>query len=96
MRTRFVISALLLLFCLLAFSSNPTKSDYVSFVKEEITEEGHPFIGMFTSPLVNNFTTKQNYGLFTIYKTKFEEKDKEYMQAIGIFNNFYWIHTPDK
>ena len=96
MRKRLIFSAALLLFSLFAFSSNPTKADYVSFVKDEFTEEGHPFIGMFTSPLVNTFTTKQNFGLFTIYKTKFDEKDKQYMQAIGIFNNFYWIHTPDK
>jgi hypothetical protein len=96
MRKRYIISFVLLIICLFAVASNPTKADYVSFVKEELSEDGHPFIGMFTSPFVNAFTTKQNYGLFTLYKTKFDEKDKEYLHAIGFFNNFYWIHTPDK
>ncbi|MEH6957211.1 DUF4359 domain-containing protein [Neobacillus drentensis] len=96
MRKRYIITCVLLVICLIAVASNPTKADYVSFVKEEFTEEGHPFIGMFASPFVNAFTTKQNFGLFTLYKTKFEEKDKEYMQAIGFFNHFYWVHTPEK
>ncbi|MGG1678440.1 DUF4359 domain-containing protein [Neobacillus sp. NRS-1170] len=93
MRKRYFIATAILVVCLFAFASNPTKADYVSFVKDEITSEGHPFIGMFTSPLVNTFTSKQNYVLFSIYKTKFEDKG-ESMTAVGAFNNFYWINSP--
>ncbi|MEH7335284.1 DUF4359 domain-containing protein [Neobacillus drentensis] len=92
MRKRYFIATAILVISLFAFASNPNKADYVSFVKDEITSEGHPFVGMFTSPFVNTFTSKQNYGLFSIYKTKFD--DKESLTAIGAFNNFYWINSP--
>lgn len=87
------ILVLLLLFCIFAYGSNPSKTEYVSFVKEELTKEGHPFIGIMTGPFVNAYTTKHNYGLFTLYETQVDEKDS--LKAIGFLNSFYWIHTPD-
>ncbi|MGX6445249.1 DUF4359 domain-containing protein [Neobacillus sp. K501] len=83
-----------LIFLVLAFATNPSKDEYVSFVKEEITSEGHPIIGMLSGPVINTFTIKKNYGLFTFYKTKFDDSKDEYVTAIGFLNNFYWVHSP--
>ncbi|MGD6792524.1 DUF4359 domain-containing protein [Metabacillus indicus] len=49
---------------------------------------------MFTSPFVDSFTSKKNYGLFTLYETKFDDKDS--ITAIGFLNNFYWIDYPEQ
>jgi hypothetical protein len=62
-------------------------------VKEELTKEGHPIIGMFASPFVNAGTIKHNFGIFTLYETQLDDKNS--LKAIGFLNHFYWIHTPD-
>lgn len=94
MRKRYIVATAILIFCLFAIASNPSKADYVSFVKDELKQEGHPVIAMFTSPFVDSFTSKKNYGLFTLYETKFDDKDS--ITAIGFLNNFYWIDYPEQ
>jgi Domain of unknown function (DUF4359) len=94
MKKKFIL-ILIFTISLIALTSNPSKADYVSFVKDELSSDGHPILGAFASPLVSAFTTKQNFGLFTVYETRFDDKDKEYLKAIGIFNHFFWLHTPE-
>jgi hypothetical protein len=95
MKKRYIFSLAILIFSLFAYGSNPTKDEYVSFVKEEITGEGHPIIGMISGPLINTVTTKKNFGLFTLYETKFDNKKGDNAKAIGFLNNFYWVHWPE-
>jgi hypothetical protein len=94
MKKRYILFIAFFILVLFAVVSNPTKDEYVSFVKDEISEGGHPIIGMFSGPLVNTFTSKKNFGIFTLYETRFEDKSGEYAQAIGFLNNFYWVHSP--
>ncbi|USK61363.1 DUF4359 domain-containing protein [Peribacillus asahii] len=91
---KYIISIALLIIVLFATTSNPSKADYVSFVKEEISDEGGKFLGIISGPFIDTFTTKKNFGLFSLYETKFEE-DEEKLLAIGLFNNFIWISTPE-
>jgi hypothetical protein len=94
MKIQYIISIALLITVLFATTSNPSKADYVSFVKDEISEESGGFLGMISGPFIDTFTTKKNFGLFSLYETKIEE-DKEKLLAVGLFNNFIWLHTPE-
>ncbi len=95
MKKRYIIFLTLFVLCFFAVISNPSKEEYVSFVKEEIAGEGHPFMGMFSGPFINAFTKKQNFGLFTLYETQFDETKGDYLKAVGFLNNFYWVHMPE-
>ncbi|MGW6384937.1 DUF4359 domain-containing protein [Peribacillus butanolivorans] len=94
MKKQYMISIALLLIILFASVSNPSKTDYVSFVKEEISNEAGGFFGMISGPIINSFTAKKNFGLFSIYETRVEGS-KEKLLAVGLFNNFIWLHTPE-
>ncbi len=68
---------------------NPTnKSEYVSWVKEEMKSDAG-FLVWIIGPIIDSSTTKQNYGLFTVYKTEFAEDDK--LLAVGVLNNYIWL-----
>ncbi|MFI8496489.1 DUF4359 domain-containing protein [Peribacillus butanolivorans] len=95
MKKQYIISIALLLIILFATASNPSKTDYVSFVKEEISTEAGGFFGMISGPFINSFTTKKNFGLFSIYETRVEG-NKEKLVAVGLFNNFIWLQTLER
>lgn len=86
----FVLFALLFI-SFTAYLTNPSKNDYVSFVKQELVNEEQQFAAMIGGPIIDATTTKKNYGLFTIYKTQYNEKDRERMRAIGLFKQFVWL-----
>jgi len=94
MKIQYFLAIALLIVVLFALTSNPSKDDYVAFAKNEITEEAGGFVGMISGPFINSYTTAKNYGLFSLYETKVEE-DEEKLMAVGLFNNFIWISTPE-
>ncbi|TYS66388.1 DUF4359 domain-containing protein [Bacillus infantis] len=91
MKKEYIIGLFLLIFFLLAMVSNPSKSDYVSWVKEGIQEEEGVFIGLISGPFLNSYTTKKDFIIFTVYSTSFGEKESEKLVAVGILNNFIWL-----
>lgn len=93
MKKRFLILISLLLFLLIASLTNPTKDDYVSFVKEELVKEEQQLIAVFAGPFIDAYTTKQNFGIFSIYNTQFSKKEKQPIKAIGLFNQFIVIKS---
>lgn len=94
MKKKYVILFTLLLIVLFALTSNPSKDDYVSFVKDESNGESK-LVVMIKGPIIDSFTTKKNYGIFSLYETKFEEKKEEKLLAVGLFNNFIWVNAPE-
>lgn len=93
MKKKYYFLITLLIVVLFALTSNPSKDDYVSFVKDE---SGDGLLGMITGPITDSFTTKRNYGVFSLYETKYDEKEEEKLLAVGLFNNFIWVNNPEE
>ncbi|MFE8698004.1 DUF4359 domain-containing protein [Cytobacillus sp. FJAT-53684] len=91
MKKGYVLSLLILILVLFAATSNPSKSDYVAWVKEGIQEEEGFLLGMISGPLLNGYTTKKSYGVFTVFETSIDKNDEDKLVAIGLLNNFIWI-----
>lgn len=88
---KYFILTILLLVVLLAFTFNPSKDQYVAFAKEEISDNKGKLLGMVSGPVIDSFTVKKNYGVFSLYETEFEKEDK--VVAVGFLNNFYWVNN---
>ena len=86
---KYFILTIVLIVVLLAFTFNPSKDQYVSFVKEEISDNSGKLLGMVSGPIIDSFTIKKNYGVFSLYETEFEKEEK--LVAVGFLNNFFWI-----
>ncbi|WP_019416264.1 DUF4359 domain-containing protein [Paenisporosarcina sp. TG20] len=93
MKKKYYFIITLLIVVLFALTSNPSKDDYVSFVKDE-SNDG--LLGMITGPITDSLTTKKNYGVFSLYETKYDEKEEEKLLAVGLFNNFIWVNNPEE
>lgn len=79
--------------------TNPSKADYVSWVKEKAAiKVNSPLkLGLNTfvvQPIIESSTTSNNYIFFSIYKTTFGTNNNE--QVLGIFNNFIEIPKSSK
>ncbi|MBK1811527.1 DUF4359 domain-containing protein [Clostridium sp. YIM B02505] len=90
-----VISIILVLLSIATFT-NPTKGDYINWVKESsqkshsLLEKG--FIILLGDTVVNNTTTSNNFVIFSSYNTKI---GSEKIKTIGAFNNFLTISDVD-
>ncbi|HBK69356.1 MAG TPA: hypothetical protein DDZ91_11995 [Firmicutes bacterium] len=84
-----------ILVCLavLLFIANPTKSNYVSWAKEQISSDSSSvfekiltaFLG---ESLIENSTSTANYLLFSIFTTKWDGQE---IKVLGILRNFILI-----
>ncbi|TCZ74303.1 hypothetical protein E0485_20205 [Paenibacillus albiflavus] len=78
----------------LLFLTNPTKDEYVSWMKDKSTansgqiEKG--LVSVFGNFIYGGTTTSTNLYLFSIFETKLDT-DKPY-RVIGIFKNFIPIN----
>jgi len=78
----------------LLFLTNPTKDEYVSWMKDKSTvnsgqiEKG--LVSMFGNFIFDQTTTSTNLYLFSFFETKLD-KDKSY-KVVGIFKNFIPIN----
>lgn len=88
---KYFILTILLIVVLLAFTFNPSKDQYVTFAKEEVSDSKGKLLGMVSGPIIDSFTVKKNYGVFSLYETEFEKEEK--MVAVGFLNNFFWINN---
>jgi hypothetical protein len=89
---RKVIIAILVL-AVLAFFSNPSKEQYVSWAKNEaIKENGKGLAGALTSmvapTVIDGSTQADSYMLFTVFHTKIARKE---VFVLGAFNSFVRI-----
>ncbi|PKM42053.1 MAG: hypothetical protein CVV03_10640 [Firmicutes bacterium HGW-Firmicutes-8] len=78
--------------------TNPKKSDYVSWVREQSTVETAKFHDKASSELsspkeVENSTLTNNYVLFSIFAS---ETDTFKSQVVGILNNFLVLSSTEK
>ena len=88
---KYFILTILLIVVLLAFTFNPSKDQYVTFVKADISDNSGKLLGMVSGPIIDSFTIKKNYGVFSLYETEFEKEEK--LVAVGFLNNFFWINN---
>lgn len=87
---------LVLVLALLAIS-NPSKSEYTTWVLEQTKKEtgeqySQEFIESVGGPMISAVTTRSNYLLFSIYTTDIEG---EKASTLGVFNCFF-ILSGDK
>lgn len=92
MRLKIVIGILATLLLTASFT-NPTKEQYIRWVKEKtIDQSGQGFIGIVASmvvPTIIDGTTKvSNYGIFSLYNTGISDEE---ITVLGVFNNFLEI-----
>lgn len=76
--------------------TNPAKDEYNSWLYEEIMSNSSNMIEkginslIFNEKVINSVTTSDDYIIFSIYRTEF---NNDYIKFIGIFNNFIPIST---
>jgi hypothetical protein len=76
----------------LLLATNPQRADYVGWLKEEAVQEesnGVVVKGAITllgDWLIGSSTTSRDFGIFSVYKTKFDESTT--ITSLGIFNRF--------
>lgn len=87
-RRKYIIIAIIAL-TLTLIITNPTKDDYVEWTVEQLSEDNVGILSLFSRPIIRNMTTHKNYGLLSIYETKYDENSRTV--AIGVFNNFVVI-----
>jgi hypothetical protein len=91
MKRKVIIAVLVL--AILAFFSNPSKEQYVSWAKNEaIKENGKGLAGALTSivapTIIDGTTQADNYIFLTIFRTKIARKE---VFVLGAFNSFIRI-----
>lgn len=92
-----VISFVLILFVLVIMAiTNPTKADYVSWIKEQATRQtdnsiSAGLISLFGGTLIDSETTTKNFIFFTIFTTNAENKNAV---TVGLFHNFIPSNMP--
>ncbi|MBM7644097.1 hypothetical protein JOD45_000288 [Scopulibacillus daqui] len=74
----------------LAIATNPTRSEYISWLKDKAIESPHTrldkgIVTLVGEKALNTKTTTKDYGLFTVYVTSTK---KDSMVALGVFNHF--------
>jgi len=87
-----IISGFIILFFLLAMSTNPTKEDYVQWVSSQVKEENW-IVGAISGPVFREFSEEKNFIAFTIFETKFDENEK--MISLGAFNKIFTVYTSE-
>lgn len=66
-------------------ATNPNKSEYQSWVSDQVTKENGLFLGWITKPIINAGTTHHDYIFFSVFETKIQN---EKVVSIGAFNHF--------
>jgi len=87
-----IISGFIILFFLLAMSTNPTKEDYVHWISSQVKEENW-IVGAISGPIFRELSKEKDFIAFTIFETQFDEDEK--MISLGAFNKIYTIYTSD-
>jgi hypothetical protein len=84
---------ILIFFATAAAFTNPSKPQYINWVKERIINESNGGLaGVFTAwlapTIIDGTTQADNYLLFTVYKTKIGGAESI---VLGAFNHFFGI-----
>jgi hypothetical protein len=87
MKTIIIIGLLAIIMAL----TNPTKAEYVEWVTTEMKKQSDNFltdwgIDYFAPNHIDKNTTVEDYVIFTVYKTNFDE---ETVTTLAIFKNFF-------
>lgn len=92
--TKFMIIITLFILCaFICISTNPSKTQYTTWVKEEYLTSttmnsiglAEVFVHLAGSSLIKESTSSKNYALFTIYDTQFYDT---HFKVVGILNHF--------
>ncbi|EIT85257.1 lipoprotein [Fictibacillus macauensis ZFHKF-1] len=87
MKRKSIITGFLLSLLILMAVTNPSKTDYESWVSEEITKKEGALMSWLSKPVINSMTEKNDYLFFSVYKTKI---GKNVITTYGAFNHFLW------
>ncbi len=80
------------------FGTNPNQDEYVSWLKQQATSQttgdefGRALILIFGGPVFNLSTTRDDFLLFSIYKTDLGNGAK--IKALGLLHHFVQIDEP--
>lgn len=93
---RIIYIICLVVFVFFLTQTNPTRSEYVTWMNEKtLNESSNLFekgvISLVGETFFDASTTQSNYYLFSIYTTDFGEFGKGKIKSIGIFNQFFSI-----
>lgn len=74
--------------------TNPSKSDYLSWAKEQVLNStkdasDRAIVSLFTNSILETSTTTKNCIVFSIYETKIKKKNQI---TLGVFKNFIPIN----
>ena len=91
---KILIAISILIVLILLVVSNPSKEDFITWVREEVTKEvkGDNKVlvdfgfDIFGDKVINSATTSSNFVLFSIYDVKLS--DDKNIKVVGVFNNF--------
>ena len=91
---KILIAISILIVLILLVVSNPSKEDFITWVREEVTKEvkGDSKVlvdfgfDIFGDKVINSATTSSNFVLFSIYDVELSE-DKN-VKVVAILNNF--------
>jgi predicted RNA-binding protein associated with RNAse of E/G family len=95
------LKSLAIAFALLAavlFGTNPTQDEYVSWLKQQATNEaggdqfGKALMAILGGPILNLGTTREEFFLFSIYHTDLGTGAK--INVLGLFHHFIPINQP--
>ncbi|CAG9608513.1 DUF4359 domain-containing protein [Pseudoneobacillus rhizosphaerae] len=93
-RTIYFIGLVVLVFFLT--ETNPTRSEYVTWLNDKTLNESSNFlekgvISLVGQTIFDASTTHSDYYLFSVYTTDFSDFGKGKVKSIGIFNQFITI-----
>lgn len=95
--SREIRAVLVCLVIIILAISNPSKSEYVSWLKSRLMEDlesDNPIVMTLTSivggPLIETSTSTRNYAVFSVFETKV---GSESIRILGILRNFIPLHV---
>ncbi|WP_102346838.1 DUF4359 domain-containing protein [Bacillus sp. Marseille-P3661] len=89
MKKGYILIAVLVFVALFGAITNPSKADYVDWAKTQVNQESGIIVGFIGGAIFDNYTTQNNYGVFSVYKTAMGENED--ITAVGLFGNFIWL-----
>lgn len=91
MNKRKIMFVMIALVLIVAFATNPTREQYINWVKERVIKEtGQGILGIAVAKwggtVIEGTTRGSNYVLFSVYKTKIINDE---LVTLGVFHQFF-------
>ena len=76
---------ILILLAIAMIATNPSKENYIDYVKENVIGIKSGLVSMLANPLIDKTTTETNLYFASVYRTQFGEREQI---TLGLFNQF--------